>query len=81
MHIVKTKFETDSGLTISGVKIILAPKISKFFSFEIGNNHDNLMLIKTFNEVLFNWYVDANFDEEEDWNKFIEDSYNKMKDE
>lgn len=80
MILTKTQFETDDGISISGIKITIAPKLSKFFAIEIGDNSDNLMLLKTFNEVIYNWYIDSNINDKEDWHAFIENSYNKKND-
>lgn len=80
MLLSKQRFETEDGSKIEGIRITLAPKISKFFSMCANGNNDNLMLLKTFNPVIFAWYEGADFNESTDWHKYCEDHLNELLD-
>lgn len=80
MFLSKQQFKTEDGSIIEGIRITLAPKISKFFALSVNGNNDNLMLLKTFNSVVYAWYEGSEFNESTDWHKYCEDHLNELLD-
>lgn len=75
MILTKCLYEFKDGVKVQGIKVALAPKVSKFFTLESAYGKDNLMLLKQYDPVLYSWYTDSDLGESVDWNKFAELNY------